>query len=133
MAKQQANTHKGKKSPITANDGRITASTSVIPPFRDKDDPNLKLDARKIKSSGGAIDIELTGRGPNSATKRHGSVDGTLLVTLTDPVITVPLDVTYVDDPALVARPKSKPKRKSSKSTKKTARTSASKSRPKKK
>ena len=115
MAKPEVNAHSGKMKKITIEDIRIVPGlTGVVSTIRDKDDANLKFDAEKETVTLGRMKIKVTGRGPSRRARLTGfPFDGTLLITLTELTIPIPvpaeLDVTYIDDPPSV-RPKPKPK-----------------------
>ena len=114
--KPKLNRHLGKKSRLVVSDSSITASTDVRnSPYQDRDDPGTMLDATKKSAVAGSIVLEMTGKGRFSAAaaKKQGSsfteVDGILLVTLTGIILPLPTDVTYIDDPGVLAKPKKKP------------------------
>lgn len=103
---------RNEKSDLTVTDSRITAATDVRnSPFRDRTVSSIKLDARKKSASAGSILIELTGRGNSSLTARKKAAiefDGILLVTLTGIIPPLPTDVTYVPDPGVRGKTKTK-------------------------
>lgn len=115
MPRKKVNTHLGKKTDITVTDTHITARSDVRSPFKDKMDGGIKLDAKKLSASAGAMTIELTGRGRTGGTfGGDPDQDGTLQITLTDPDngdFEDDLEVTYVDDPSGLKKRKPKPKK----------------------
>lgn len=93
-----------KESHIVCYDrgsNRITASTDVVSPFRDR--AGVTFNAKTVKAVAGVIKIRLTG---TKTTHTYGEdPDSTLTITLTNDggatsfnPTDSPMDVTYVDD-----------------------------------
>lgn len=98
-----------KPSHIVVDDARVTEDTNVSRSIRDEN--GVTFDSSKHgKSKNNRITIKLKGQ---KATKDDvPPPDGTLAITLTDPVgdFSVPMPVAYVDDPNDRKKPRRKNK-----------------------